>query len=330
MKKHILTAICALSFGALTFFAGSNTPAKAESVNSYISNNNISHANVTSAVWSGFPKYKYRNGVGKPEGVVVHETGNPNSTIYNEISFMKRNYQNAFVHTFVDSARIINIANTDYLAWGVGYPGNSRFVQFEQVEMHSKDAFAHEVANAAYYTAYILKKYNLPLNDAAYDGNGTVWSHAAVAKFLGGSDHTDPVGYYATSGKKYFGQAYTMSDFYQLVKVVYNNLGSGSSFNSNAKSNVSYDKVTYQSSNQTAKLGSQYSSYRLYEHVKNTRASINKFSWTSVSPYVGEEVYIDMSAKKTNAKQNWYRIRFSSNTNAKRYWVYGTALDFTK
>ncbi|PAK65707.1 N-acetylmuramoyl-L-alanine amidase, partial [Lactococcus lactis] len=72
---------------------------------------------------------------------------------------MKKNYNNAFVHTFVDASRIINIANTNYLAWGAGYPANARFVQFEQVEVHSKSAFAHEVANAAYYTAYTLNKY---------------------------------------------------------------------------------------------------------------------------------------------------------------------------
>ena len=51
-----------------------------------------------------------------------------------------KNYNNAFVHSFVDASHVIS--NTNYLAWGVGYPGNARFVQFEQVEVHSKSAFA--------------------------------------------------------------------------------------------------------------------------------------------------------------------------------------------
>ncbi len=219
--------LAAVGFLGLVFAFTCSNPsvfAATSKVNNYISVNKISHANVTSAVWNGFPKYNYRHGYGKPEGVVIHETGNPNSTIYNEIAYMKKDYQNAFVHSFVDASRIINIANTNYLCWGVGYPGNARFLQFEQVEVHSKSAFAHEVANTAYYAAYLLKKYHLKPNDAAYDGKGTVWSHAAVAKFLGGSDHTDPVGYYASCGSKYFGQAYTMSQLYQLIKADYNKM----------------------------------------------------------------------------------------------------------
>ena len=36
---------------------------------------------------SYFPKYGYRNG-GRPEGIVVHDTANDNSTIDGEIAFM--------------------------------------------------------------------------------------------------------------------------------------------------------------------------------------------------------------------------------------------------
>ncbi|MCV3740127.1 N-acetylmuramoyl-L-alanine amidase [Lentilactobacillus hilgardii] len=201
-----------------------NVTANAASVNHYISAHHYSPSTITKQIWKGFPHYKYRHGKGKPEGVVVHETGNPNSTIFDEIAYMKKNYRNAFVHSFVDDDHIINIANTDYLCWGVGYPGNARFIQFEQIEMHSKKSFAHEVENAAYYTAYLLDEYNLKPNDAVYDGKGTVWSHGSVAKYMGGSDHTDPVGYYKKAGKKYFHKAYTMSQFYQLVLTNYKNI----------------------------------------------------------------------------------------------------------
>jgi bifunctional autolysin len=46
-----------------------------------------------------------RNGVGKPEGIVVHDTANDNSTIEGEINYMRNNYTNAFVHAFVDGNR---------------------------------------------------------------------------------------------------------------------------------------------------------------------------------------------------------------------------------
>ena len=137
---------------------------------------------------------------------------------------MKRDYNNAFVHSFVDNHHIINVASTKYRCWGVGNPGNARFLQFEQIEMHSKRAFAEEVNNSAYYTAHLLKDYRLKPKDAAYSGKGTVWSHASVAKHLGGSDHTDPVAYYRSSGFRWFGQPYNMHQFYQLALHYYHHL----------------------------------------------------------------------------------------------------------
>lgn len=222
MKR--LIELIMIGFVVMISMVVADTQVSASAVNNYIASHNITNVSITKQIWGGFPKYKYRHGKGKPEGVVVHETGNSNSTIFDEIAYMKKNYRNAFVHTFIDDDHIINIANTDYLCWGVGYPGNARFVQFEQVQMHSKSSFAHEVENAAYYTAYILNKYNLKPNDAAYDGKGTVWSHNSVAKYLGGSDHTDPVGYYSRTSKKYFHHKYTMKQFYHLVLTNYHNL----------------------------------------------------------------------------------------------------------
>ncbi len=317
-KRNFIKAFCALSFAAVGLFAAGQRPAHAESVNTYIANNNISHAGITSAVWGGFPKNGYRKGVGKPEGVVVHETANPSSTIYNEIAYMKKNYQSAFVHTFVDASRIINIANTNYLAWGAGYPANARFVQFEQVRVHSKSAFAHEIANAAYYTAYTLDKYGLTPNDAAYDGKGTVWSHKGVSKFLGGTDHTDPTAYYSSMGKTYFGAGYTFAQFYQLVKTTYNNLQGSSE-------KKAYDKVSYKSADDQALLSDKYSSYKLYNHVKNSRVNIKSYSWSSVNASVGKKVYIDDIGTKSSGS-TWYRITFSQDSGAQKYWVYSKAL----
>lgn len=319
LKKTTIIKFAAAAIAAMGIFSFSSTT-HAESVNSYIANNNISHANITSSIWGGFPKNAYRKETGKPEGVVVHETANPNSTIYNEIAYMKKNYQAAFVHSFVDASRIINIANTNYLAWGAGYPANARFVQFEQVRVHSKSAFAHEIANAAYYTAYILDKYGLTPNDAAYDGKGTVWSHGGVSKFLGGTDHTDPTAYYASMGKTYFGASYTFAQFYQLVKTTYENL-------QGSHEKKAFDKVTYKSADDQALLGDKYKSYRLYNHVKNSRANVKTYSWSSVSASVGKKVYIDDIGKKSSGS-TWYRITFSDSSNAQKYWVYSKALNF--
>lgn len=314
MSKVLLAAVAALGFAGL--FGGATSANASSKVNNYINSHNYKPAKVTKAIWSGFPKYKYRHGVGKPEGVVVHETANPSSTIYNEIAYMKRNYNNAFVHSFVDASHIINIANTNYLSWGVGYPGNARFVQFEQIEVHSKSAFAHEIANAAWYTAYLLKEYKLKPNDAAYDGKGTVWSHGSVAKHLGGSTHTDPVGYYASAGKKYFGQKYTMAAFYQMVKKYYKTM--------TTSTHTKLITATYKSVNQQAKLSSKYTKYYLYNHVKGSNKNAKRQKWSKITPKVGKTYYIDMTAKKTTGS-TWYRIKPSKNSS-KRYWVYSKVL----
>ena len=58
----------------------------------------------------------------------------------------------------------------------------------------------------------------------ASNGQGTLWSHHYVSQFLGGTNHTDPDGYWARNASNYFGTTYTMSDFAQLVEMYYNSL----------------------------------------------------------------------------------------------------------
>lgn len=293
----------------------------ASAVNDYIENQNIKPAKVKTSIWGGFPKYKFRGGVGKPEGVVVHETANNSSTLYNEVAYMKRNYKNAFVHSFVDASSIVNIANTDYLSWGVGYPGNARFIQFEQVRVHSKSAFAHEVANAAWYTANLLQEYGLKPNFADNDGKGTVWSHRGVAKHLGGSNHTDPTGYYSTSGKKWFGQKYTMAQFYSLVKKYY------TEGDVQEVAATPVDAVTYTPFTATTSLSDNFGQYKLYNHVKGAYSKTKSFSWASVGATVGKTVYINLKGVKDKAGTTWYRIKFNDAASAKNYWVYAGAIN---
>lgn len=332
--------IATFMVGIVMMLAASLQVDASSAVNTYILNHKLTPANVTKQIWSGFPKNKYTSG--KPTGVVVHETGNPNSTIFSEIAYMKQNYQNAFVHSYVDASRVINIADTSYLAWGCAYPGNGEFIQFEQVEVHSKAAFAKEVNNAANYTAELLHQYNLPLNDAAYDGQGTVWSHNAVSKFLGGTDHTDPTGYYATSGKQFFGQAYTMSDFYQLVKHYYNaadtsNSTSASHTTMSSKGRLtSSDKVAqpvtiryhHGQGTESARLNSNYQKFRLYNHVKGSDYFTFYYNWNNVLAKSGQRVYLDARGVKSPTKTTWYRVRFAKAANAQKYWIYAGALNF--
>ncbi|MCD8786739.1 glucosaminidase domain-containing protein [Staphylococcus gallinarum] len=184
------------------------TPQVNSSINNYIRKNNFTAPNYEQDIASYLPQYNYR--YGKPEGIVMHDTANDNSTITGEVNYMKNNYNSAFVHAYVDGNRIIETANTDYLAWGAGAPANERFIHVELVHTHDYDSFAHSINNYADYAATNLRYYGLKPDSAEYDGAGTVWTHKAVSTYLGGTDHSDPHGYLAAHN-------YSYDELYDLI-----------------------------------------------------------------------------------------------------------------
>ncbi|MDK1725909.1 peptidoglycan recognition protein family protein [Dellaglioa algida] len=315
MKKNLLASffiVSGVTIGGLIAL-NNQSSVSASNVNDYIHSQNIKHNGIAFPIWSGFPTddMGYRNGKGRPEGVVVHETANPSSTIKNEIAYMKSNYNSAFVHTFIDDNNILNIADTNNMSWGSGPVGNQRYVQFEQVRVHSKYAFAKEVSNAAFYTAYVLNHYGLSPNLATTANRGkgaTVLAHADVSKYLGGTDHVDPTSYYSESGKKWFNQAYTMSDLYGLVKEYYDGM---------RYSKVSFNDATGSESAQVVGAG-----YDLYNHVSNTDSSVSQ---GPASKLAGKRVYLDCTGAKDDGTM-WYRIRVGGTST--KYWVDGRALQF--
>ncbi|GAB4073154.1 autolysin Ami [Barrientosiimonas marina] len=187
-----------------------------------------------------FPRFNYRHGKGAVEGVVAHETANDNTTIRNEIDYMSRNYNSAFVHAFVNDQQTIEIHPTDRAAWGAGRFANERFVHVELVRADTFDAFAKSINNYSDYIASILYKYNTGVDSAVSDGEGSLWSHRAVSDYLGGTTHTDPHAYFDKWG-------YDWNEFVALV---------GTKFE---------EKVRHHSKN-TSKLGHiNASSARIYD-----------------------------------------------------------------
>lgn len=193
-------------------------------INDYINAQGFGNPSITTYNSSFTNYFGYRNGVGRPEGIVVHETANPNSVISGEVSYMMNNWNSiySYVHGFVDHSQIINIHPTDYGVWGAGPVANYRYIQIELVREHTTDNFARSVNNDAYYVAYLLKHYGLTPSLADHTGSGTVWSHNAVSNWLGGTNHTDPTGYFSSWG-------YDMDQFYDLVVQKYNQLGGNAS-----------------------------------------------------------------------------------------------------
>ncbi|MCM0582923.1 N-acetylmuramoyl-L-alanine amidase, partial [Weissella diestrammenae] len=201
----------------------------ANSVNDYIYSKNFQAKNSSNYIqqWLNNPNWEgvdmnYRHG--SPEGVLVHETANssdknnPNA-IWNEINYMLGHAESAFVHSFVDDSSAIEIANPSFKSWGAGAEGNRRFIQTEQVQVEGKEAFAQELFNLAVLQSRYLATYNLRPSL----GN-TVWSHAMVSQQLGGTNHTDPDGYWADMAARFYGTTYTMNDYESLLENVYNKI----------------------------------------------------------------------------------------------------------
>ena len=195
-------------------------------INSYLTQSGLPHAKITKQILSIFEQRGYSTSSGNPRGVVIHDTGNENSTISSEVSYMKQNYSSTrvFVHTFIDNQQIINIADTKYMAEGAGPYANPYFVQFEMPHEYTAASFANQLGNAAYYTAYILKQNNLPVTKGTKDGGGTVWTHAMISNYLGGTDHEDPISYWSTAARKLFGTTYNINNFVELVQAYYNQM----------------------------------------------------------------------------------------------------------
>lgn len=142
--------------------------------------------------------------------IVAHDTANANSTIDNEVAYMSRNWQNAFVTHFVGGGgRVVQIAPTGYTSWGCGPNGNG--YAYAQVELcHTSDSATFKRDYAAYcqLLADLAKEAGIPitLDKGKNTSSKGIKSHNWIRENLGGTTHTDPYSYLAKWGisKKQF------------------------------------------------------------------------------------------------------------------------------
>ena len=145
--------------------------------------------------------YTIPNGVagkfsaGKPTWVVVHSSGNPNASLESEISYMSRNYRNAYTQSWAGHNKIVEIANTDYPAWGAGRTANKYAVQIEVTEDKrlSKSQKLQAIDREAFWVAVQCAYYNIPLNK--------VYSHNDISRmYPQDTNHTDPIAFFKSVG----------------------------------------------------------------------------------------------------------------------------------
>ena len=255
--------------------------AQAQTINEYIQQNNIQPKQIQRVNGTFNVKIDYR--IGKPEGVVIHETATPGATAWNEVTYFNREWPNiqSYVHAFADANNILQIHDTDYGVWGAGPWANSRMVQIELCQENTWDAFARSVNNQAYFTAVMLKKYGLTPSLADGKGYGTIWSHYAINQYhpsAGG--HVDPITYFNKWG-------YTMWQFYQLVQYHYNQLNGGG----NNDANNPYGVITI-SSNPVAAIYARNDDGSSMHQVIGRFLPINS-AWRTVQTftYEGQTLY---------------------------------------
>ncbi|PGC85726.1 peptidoglycan recognition protein family protein, partial [Bacillus toyonensis] len=99
----------------------------------------------------------------------------------------------AFVHYAVDWNETIQIADTKYIAYGAGPAANKRFVHVELCETADYTKFQRSYEKYVRLLARILKDNNLSVEKG-------LWTHNDVRKYLGGTDHEDPIDYLRSHG----------------------------------------------------------------------------------------------------------------------------------
>ncbi len=152
---------------------------------------------------SELPQIPYIDGVGQYKGVVFHYTDNPGDSARKETDYMKENWENAFVHEFIDAKEIIQVADPDYKAWGAGQYANEKFIHLELCDASTQSEFDISYKKIVRRTAEYLYINRLGVSPANPDGTGTLWAHIDVTRYLGGTDHTDPIAYLAKWGKSW-------------------------------------------------------------------------------------------------------------------------------
>ncbi|PEM73268.1 N-acetylmuramoyl-L-alanine amidase [Bacillus pseudomycoides] len=155
------------------------------------------------------PKQPYRYGVGAYEGVVAHSTATPEAPAINIQKYETRTWRNAFVHYAIDWNETIQIADTKYIAYGGGPGANKRFVHVELCETSDYDKFKVSYDKYVKLLAKILRDRGLSVEKG-------LWTHYDVTKYLGGTDHEDPLDYLRSHGV-------SEAQFRADVKRAYNN-----------------------------------------------------------------------------------------------------------
>lgn len=123
--------------------------------------------------------------------IVIHETANPGATAKNHRDYWSNNDEYA-VHAVCDWDDIIHTVPYNRLCWHVGN-ANGFTIGIEICHATNSTSFQRAWDNAIEWTKAMMKEHGVPVEN--------VVSHDYCSRTWGGSDHDDPIGYFAEYGK---------------------------------------------------------------------------------------------------------------------------------
>lgn len=129
-----------------------------------------------------------------PSYVVIHETANPGATAANHRDYWSRDGTYA-VHYVADwTGDVYHTVPDDRMCWQVGY-GNDQVIGIELCHATNQADFDAMWKTGVEWARWMLDKMGW--------GTDRLISHDTARVWWGGTDHTDPLGYFAEFGKSW-------------------------------------------------------------------------------------------------------------------------------
>ena len=127
--------------------------------------------------------------------LVIHETANPGASARNHVNYWRGNDTYAVHHVMeLDGSIVYNTVPENRLCWHVGN-GNGYTIGIELAHATNASDFAKQWGEAVKWAGDELRAHGWDTS--------RLLSHYEAAQRWGGSDHTDPNGYFAQYGKSW-------------------------------------------------------------------------------------------------------------------------------
>lgn len=125
--------------------------------------------------------------------LVIHETANPGASARNHVNYWRNNDTYAVHHVMeLDGSTVYNTVPENRLCWHVGN-GNYATIGIELAHATNASDFSKQWSEAVKWAGDELHAHGW--------NTSRLLSHYDAAQYWGGSDHTDPMGYFRQYGK---------------------------------------------------------------------------------------------------------------------------------